>query len=82
MSSRSCCRRSSYLGGQCLLGLWARRHDPEALDTARLLFAAAAVIWMSVGSGNPATLPLASLVLPIIVMAAALGTRQSSPSGP
>jgi diguanylate cyclase (GGDEF)-like protein len=64
-----------YLGGQCLLSLWARRHGSEALDTARLLFAAAAVIWMSVGSGNPATLPLASLVLPIIVMAAALGTR-------
>jgi diguanylate cyclase (GGDEF)-like protein len=40
------------------------------------LFAAAAVVWMSVGSGNPATLPLASLVLPIVVMAAALGTRQ------
>ena len=65
-----------YLGGQCLLGLWARRHRSVALDTARLLFAAAAVVWMSVGSGNPATLPLASLVLPIIVMAAALGTRQ------
>ena len=31
---------------------------------------------MSVGSGNPATLPLASLLLPIIVMAAAMGTRQ------
>ena len=65
-----------YLGGQCVLGLWARSHRSVALDTFRLLFAAAAVVWMSVGSGNPATLPLASLVLPIIVMAAALGTRQ------
>jgi diguanylate cyclase (GGDEF)-like protein len=65
-----------YLGGQSLLGLWARRHRSVALDTGRLLFAAAAVVWMSVGSGNPATLPLASLVLPIVVMAAALGTRQ------
>ena len=65
-----------YLGGQSLLGLWARRHRSVALDTGRLLFAAAAVVWMSVGSGNPATLRLASLVLPIVVMAAALGTRQ------
>jgi diguanylate cyclase (GGDEF)-like protein len=65
-----------YLGGQALLGLWARRHRSAELDIARLIFAAAAVVWMSVGSGNPATLPLASLLLPIIVMAAAMGTRQ------
>ena len=32
---------------------------------------------MSVGTGEPTTLPLASLVLPIVAMAAALGTRQA-----
>ena len=65
-----------YLGVQSLLALRGRKGRSPAIDTARLLFALAAVIWMSVGTGNPATLPLASLALPIVVMAAALGTRQ------
>ncbi len=66
-----------YLGTQCALGLRAKRRRSEAEDTARLLFALVAVLWMSVGTGEPTTLPLASLVLPIVAMAAALGTRQA-----
>lgn len=64
-----------YLSTQIALGFRARKGRSLALDTARLLFALAAVIWMSIGTGNPSTLPLASLALPIVVMAAALGTR-------
>ncbi|HET9083475.1 MAG TPA: sensor domain-containing diguanylate cyclase, partial [Candidatus Limnocylindrales bacterium] len=65
-----------YLGVQCALALSTRARRSATLDTARLLFALVTVIWMSVGTGNPATLPLASLTLPIVVMAAAMGTRQ------
>ena len=65
-----------YLGVQSALALTTRDRRSPGLDTARLLFALVAVIWMSIGTGNPATLPLASLVLPVVVMAAALGTRQ------
>jgi diguanylate cyclase (GGDEF)-like protein len=65
-----------YLGVQSVLALTTHDRRSPTLDTARLLFALVAVIWMSIGTGNPATLPLASLVLPIVVMAAALGTRQ------
>ena len=64
-----------YLVVQCALGLSPRARRSPTLDTARLLFALVAVIWMSIGTGNPATLPLASLTLPIVVMAAAMGTR-------
>jgi diguanylate cyclase (GGDEF)-like protein len=65
-----------YLGVQSALALNTRARRSPARDTARLLFALVAVIWMSIGTGNPATLPLASLTLPIVVMAAAMGTRQ------
>jgi diguanylate cyclase (GGDEF)-like protein len=65
-----------YLGVQVGLGLGQRAARSEVVDTARLLFALAVVLWMSAGSGVSATLPLASLVLPIIAMAAAFGTRQ------
>ncbi len=65
-----------YLGVQIGLGLGRRAGRSEGRDTARLLFALAAVLWMSIGSGDAATLPLASLVIPIVAMAAALGTRQ------
>ena len=70
-----------YLGIQCLFAVRGRKGRSPALDTARVLFALAVVIWMSVGTGNPATLPLASLALPIVVMAAALGTRQVIAAG-
>ena len=65
-----------YLGVQCGLALSTRARRSPSVDTARLLFALVAVIWMSLGTGKPATLPLVSLTLPIVVMAAALGTRQ------
>ncbi len=66
----------AFLGVQVGLGLGRRAGRSEARDTARLLFALAVVLWMSVGSGDTSTLPLASLVIPIVAMAAALGTRQ------
>ena len=65
-----------YLGVQIGLGLVRRAGRSEGRDTARLLFGLAAVLWMSIGSGHASTLPLASLVIPIVAMAAALGTRQ------
>lgn len=66
-----------YLGIQAGLGLSRRVRRSSKADTARLLLALAAVLWMSVGTGNDATLPLASLLLPIIAMAGALGARQA-----
>jgi len=66
----------AFLGIQIAAGLKWRVGRPVAVDTARLLLALAAVMWMSLGTGDPATLPLASLLLPIVAMAAAMGTRQ------
>jgi diguanylate cyclase (GGDEF)-like protein len=66
-----------YLSVQSVLALSRRVRRSTTADTARLLLALAAVLWMSVGTGDDATLPLASLVLPIVAMAAALGTRQA-----
>ena len=65
-----------YLAVQGVFALRGRKGRSPGIDTARLLFALAAVLWMSFGTGNPATLPVASLTVPIVVMAAALGTRQ------
>jgi diguanylate cyclase (GGDEF)-like protein len=65
-----------YLAIQSALALRRRMGRSTGIDTARLLLALAAVVWMSFGTGNPATLPVASLTLPIVVMAAALGARQ------
>ena len=66
----------AFLGIQILTGLrWQSGRRGNA-DTVRLLIALAAVLWMSVGTGDPVTLPLASLILPIIAMAAAIGARQ------
>jgi diguanylate cyclase (GGDEF)-like protein len=65
-----------YLGIQSAAGLRRRTARSGPRDTARLMFALVAVLWMSVGTGDTATLPLASLVLPIVAMAAALGARQ------
>ena len=67
----------AYLGVQAALGLSRRVRRSPTADTTRLLLAVAAVLWMSVGTGDNATLPLASLILPIVAMAAALGTRQT-----
>ncbi|HEV8697626.1 MAG TPA: sensor domain-containing diguanylate cyclase [Candidatus Limnocylindrales bacterium] len=64
----------AFLGVQIVAGLPWRGARPSGLDTARLILALGAVMWMSIGSGDPSTLPLASLLLPIIAMAAAIGT--------
>jgi diguanylate cyclase (GGDEF)-like protein len=66
----------AFLAIQVAIGLLRRGSKSRARDTARLLLALGAVMWMSIGSGDPSTLPLASLLLPIIAMAAAIGTRQ------
>jgi len=66
----------AYLAIQIAAGVRRRSGSSGHLDTARLLLAQGAVLWMSIGSGDPSTLPLASLLLPIIAMAAAIGTRQ------
>jgi diguanylate cyclase (GGDEF)-like protein len=66
----------AFLTIQIVVGLLWRGAKPRGLDTARLILALGAVVWMSIGSGDPATLPLAALLLPIISMAAAMGTAQ------
>ena len=66
-----------YLGIQVLTGLRWQSGRRGTADTARLLIALAAVLWMSIGTGDPVTLPLASLILPVIAMAAAMGSRQA-----
>lgn len=66
-----------YLAIQVTIGLHPRSRRSSGIDTARLLLALAAVIWMSLGTGELSTLPLAALILPILSMAAAMGTRQA-----
>jgi diguanylate cyclase (GGDEF)-like protein len=66
----------AFLTIQILAGLASPRTKSRGFDTARLILALGAVLWMSIGSGDPATLPLASLILPIIAMAAAIGAPQ------
>lgn len=61
---------------QIVAGLRRRSGRSGHLDTARLLLAQGGVLWMSIGTGDPSTLPLAALLLPVIAMAAAIGTRQ------
>ncbi len=56
----------------------ALRHGPVrtiAMDTARLLLALAAIFWMSLTTDDPGSLPLVMLCVPVVVMAAARGTR-------
>jgi diguanylate cyclase (GGDEF)-like protein len=66
----------AFLAIQIVAGLWRRPGRSGNFDTARLLLAQGAVLWMSIGSGDTSTLPLAALLLPIIAMAAAIGARQ------
>jgi diguanylate cyclase (GGDEF)-like protein len=65
-----------YLTIQIATGLAWPGKGNGTVDTSRLLIALIAVLWMSLGTRDSATLPLASLLLPIIAMAAAIGTRQ------
>ncbi len=66
-----------YLAIQGALALRAPAGRSAALDTARLLIALGVVLWMSLRSGDLAAAPLACLYLPIVAMAAVLGTRQA-----
>jgi diguanylate cyclase (GGDEF)-like protein len=66
----------AFLAIQMVAGLAPRSTRSRRIDTARLILALGAVMWMSIGSGDPSTLPLASLILPIIAMAAAMGAPQ------
>src|SRR5688500_18219924 len=65
-----------YLAIQVALAVRGPAGRSSALDTARLLVAFAAVFWMSLHNGDLAAMPLSGLYLPIVAMAAALGTRQ------
>lgn len=64
-----------YLPIQAVVAFQRRVARTRSGQTARLLFALAAVYWINVNSGDPGALPLATLYLPIVAMAAALGTR-------
>lgn len=64
-----------YLPVQMLVAFWPKVARTRSGQTARLLFALVAVCWINVNSGDPGALPLATLYLPIVAMAAALGTR-------
>ncbi|MEJ7747757.1 MAG: diguanylate cyclase [Candidatus Limnocylindrales bacterium] len=54
-----------------------RDRVPLVFDVVRLLIALAAVFWMSLLAGEVGSLPLTSLYLPIVAMAAAMGARQA-----
>ena len=64
-----------YLPVQMVVAFQPRTARTRSGQTGRLLFALAAVCWINVNSGDPGALPLATLYLPIVAMAAALGTR-------
>lgn len=66
-----------YLIAQVALALRVPAERSPAIDTARLLVALAAVFWMSLRADNLAAAPLACLYLPIVALAAVLGTRQA-----
>ncbi|MGP1673886.1 MAG: diguanylate cyclase [Candidatus Limnocylindrales bacterium] len=64
-----------YLPVQMVVAFQPRIARTRSGQSGRLLFALAAVCWINVNSGDPGALPLATLYLPIVAMAAALGTR-------
>lgn len=64
-----------YLAIQLALGHRRLPRPSSTLDTARLLIALAAIFSMSLATGDAASLPLILLCVPVIVMAASLGTR-------
>ncbi len=66
-----------YLSVQMGLGLRGPAERSPGLDTARLLIALGAVLWMSLRGPDLSTMPLVTLYLPIVTMAAILGARQA-----
>lgn len=49
----------------------------QAVDTVRLLLSLVALFWLSLASGDPESLPLLMLCVPIVVLAAARGARRA-----
>src|SRR5688572_14908079 len=66
-----------YLAVQFTLALRVPAGRSPAVDTVRLLIALMVVFWMSLRADDLSTLPLACLYLPIVALAAVLGTRQA-----
>jgi len=66
-----------YLVVQMALALRGPAGRTPGLDTVRLLGALGVVLWMSLRTGDLAAAPLACLYLPIVALAAVLGTRQA-----
>jgi diguanylate cyclase (GGDEF)-like protein len=66
-----------YLVIQIVLALRMPAGRSPAVDTARLLIALGVVFWMSLRGNELSTMPLSCLYLPIVAMAAVLGTRQA-----
>jgi diguanylate cyclase (GGDEF)-like protein len=66
-----------YVTFQVVLALRTRAGRSPALDTARLLVALGIVSWMGLRGDGLEAMPLAMLYLPIVAMAAVLGTRQA-----
>jgi diguanylate cyclase (GGDEF)-like protein len=66
-----------YLAIQIVLALRMPAGRSPAVDTARLLIALGVVFWMSLRGADMSTMPLSCLYLPIVAMAAVLGTRQA-----
>lgn len=68
----------SYLGIQIAISLRMSGRRSDALDTVRLLLAVAAVVTISLQSGQVIALPLFGLYIPIVAMAAAIGWRTTA----
>ncbi len=68
---------AAFLGLQIALATRVPSGRAPALDTARLLVALGVVLWMSLRTDDLSAAPLACLYLPIVTLAAVLGTRQA-----
>jgi diguanylate cyclase (GGDEF)-like protein len=68
---------SVYIAIQIGLALRVPAGRSPAVDTARLLIALGVVFWMSIRVNDLSSMPLSALYLPIVAMAAVLGTRQA-----
>ena len=68
---------AAFLVVQIAIALRATGGRSPALDTARLLGALGVVLWMSLRADDLSAAPLACLYLPIVALAAVLGTRQA-----
>lgn len=67
-----------YLGIQVAVSVRMAGRRSEPIDTVRLLLAVAAVVAISLQSGQLIALPLFGLAIPIVAMAAAIGWRTTA----